>query len=311
MSHRERRQTGTTIIGMIYDKGALILADTQTTAGVRPERGAVKIYPVENNILVGQCGHLARCQKLVNTYKEELREFRTAMEEDLSAEYKEKIKRYSKERKQKAIRKFNKLSKHEKLLKLYSEEFMILDTKDGMEITALPRDSHGNLEYHTSAIAYNKVGKEILIEVSTAAEFFRQMMGREHKKNENADDEDVDFLVAGFDNKGPRLYEVSFDEAIIDTTRGYMTLGSGSLMARPRLREYYRENLSLEQALQVITYAGIKASEDDIMTNRIFRIGAIEKVGNKVKSRMVEQDLVDKITEEMRKVRVQFPYKKF
>lgn len=60
----------------------------------------------------------------------------------------------------------------------------------------------------------------------------------------------VGFLLAGFDDTGMRLYEIGVDGSIFEHEK-FVSDGSGSIFAYGVLESTYRENMSLDEAVEL------------------------------------------------------------
>ena len=69
----DKLSTGTTCIGLVFDKGVILAADRRTTAGFIASDKSEKVYNLSNSIVATTAGHAADNQKVMRYMRGEIR----------------------------------------------------------------------------------------------------------------------------------------------------------------------------------------------------------------------------------------------
>jgi len=102
------------------------------------------------------------------------------------------------------------------------------------------------------------------------------------------------FLVGGVDEKGFWLFEVVPDGSVVEH-KNYVSCGSGMVVAYGVLEDAYKENLSIEEGVNIAVRAVSAAMQRDTASGSGIDVVVIDKKGaRKVLKEKVEQVLVKK-----------------
>ncbi len=93
---------------------------------------------------------------------------------------------------------------------------------------------------------------------------------------------EVQHIVGGVDNEGPKLYDVGGDGSILKES--YTSTGSGSLYAYGVLEDGYKEGLSVEEGVELAKKAVKAAISRDLFTGNGLDVFIITKDGIEKKS---------------------------
>ena len=88
---------------------------------------------------------------------------------------------------------------------------------------------------------------------------------------------EVQHIVGGVDEEGPKLYDVGGDGSILKET--YTSTGSGSLYAYGVLEDRFKEGLSIEEGVELVKIAVRAAISRDLFTGNGVSIFIITKDG--------------------------------
>ncbi len=102
----------------------------------------------------------------------------------------------------------------------------------------------------------------------------------------------VQLLIGGYDQKGPQLYYLDLYGSL--TSEKYMATGSGSPVAFGVLEEGYRENMNLDEAIELAYKAVSTAIKRDGFTGEGVDIVIIGPDTYREETRLFRQDLVVK-----------------
>ncbi len=298
MKERVEDTSGTTIVGIRYDKGVLVLSDTQRSSYIKPTHGVEKITPVEKSILLAAAGTVVSIQEIKNAFRQAIRYYREGMENVIDEEFKEIRSKLEKKR----------YNLWEKVDALYKGEFFLSDEGEEMIIGKVPRNIDGDIEPETLSFPYQTVGKDIVIELKSAIELLRYVKTSyfANKDPEYAMDFGIENLIAGYDGNGPAIYVLGSDNAISEP-QNYASIGSGCMHVISALELLYKEGFEpkgLEDTLKLGLVSGWLASTMDLATNDQFKARVIERSKRGIVSKRVSQRLVDRLTNKVKKGRL-------
>ncbi len=94
----------------------------------------------------------------------------------------------------------------------------------------------------------------------------------------------VGFLFGGHDKSGQHLYELTFDGTVLEAD-GYATDGSGSTVVLGVLETLYKENMTLQQGVELAEKCIQTAIQRDSATGNGIHIAVITKDGVKFENR--------------------------
>ena len=269
---------GTTVIGMLYDQGALILADTQISGGTTVRTRRDKVYSVEENMVLASSGISSTNQKVKREIKHDLLEFRRILENDFAKEAKDK------------------------------KEFMLTETKDGVELNDVSKDLDGIIHAPCSVV-YQVANGDTILEIGSVVAYLGQII--ESTKPDAKSDVKSHIVVAGWDRDGPKLHEVYFEATHECNDIGYAVLGTGAGFTKPWLEGFYEKGMSLEKALQLAVFSALKAEKGDTASSRPFTARVVYMRDGKIRSRKIGKETIDKYVQAMINVKPKFPFVKF
>ncbi len=103
----------------------------------------------------------------------------------------------------------------------------------------------------------------------------------------------VQLLVAGYDRTGPRLFSLDPLGGVIEDK--YVSTGSGSPVAYGILQSFYRENMNLDETIELGARALKACIERDVFTGDGIDIATVTKDGFKLFSKEEVENVLKKI----------------
>lgn len=269
----------TVCLALKYDKGILMLADTEEieTHSATRLNHTNKIFGPEN-LKYATAGNSGEGQLLTKKLNE-LEDVLLCMTEDL------------KNKKNNTLEKILKKMKGERLVALNA-------TKSDIEVSF--KDPRIRYQDHSMEFYSNGTGLEF--SVTSYAEIIRTMMKEEKLEHS-------EIIIAGVDNKGKWIYEANSDYSLASQEK-YAALGIGRDCALTLLNSLYRENLNEAEALLLATYAGVKCSESLLGINNKFNAVSIKENKGKIIKRDITENEISYFTSLAGTLKPMFPYKK-
>lgn len=265
-------------IGILFDKGAILLADSQASAGTKYVGDVQKIFHLADNVLMSISGDMGFAQKtmramqtdiirLLAYYDQAIKNHEAATIKEMEECINKGEKAKEEKQKGKEIKSLKAMSKEAKKLLFSKEEFYLSLIKDTLYNNPdIKRELDGSIKNKEGAYVMQKFGLNLAFEVGSVASQVAKRIDSSKP---------LTGIIAGYDKQGPKLFEVYANGAFIQRDK-YSVAGSGATDAAGPLGEFYREKMPKEEALMLTVYSGLRAAEKDIGVNDTFQIALVE-----------------------------------
>jgi len=280
-------------LALKYDKGVLLLADTEVIDGhsFRRLQDADKTYQFGNNIVFSGAGNFGDLQQIGNIMNEISNYINCAIEDYVNGQMNGKSGTKNKKPKghvdlESAIR----------MLSAKKYEFFAKKREDELDIFVKEQrmgDVNNSLEMY-----FDREG--INFYVQSCGGFIRSIMREKDIK-------ETEFLITGIDKKGKQIYFVGGGFVLLEE-KNYRTIGIPWQTSETMMDALYKESITEKEALLLAVYVGIYSKKHILGVNDRFSVTSIKENNGCIESRIVPEDEINHFKRMAEIIKPDFPY---
>ncbi len=276
----------TLCLAMKYDKGVLVMADTESVYFSGRLSDITKLSTFRNNVAFSISGRLSRGQKFMRFMN------------DVSVHVDNEVRDLSHSSKNE---KYNTPQKFLRSLKKDEHDIVVrYRTKNKLGFYLKEKKDQAL----SNSLQLYSTGDSLESYVNSCADFAGELI------NKNSMD-DISVLFAGIDKLGHFIKLVNSDSGEI-TTRVeayYAISGAGSEIATTIMEIFYKETITEDQALLLAFYIGVQCEKLIIGVNKKFTAITIrEKENGYIERRVVSARKIDALTKVAENINPDFPF---